>query len=95
MLNSENLGNPKTEKVIFRGSLKGNSEQIDPDTLNGITREDSPYYGNLYPFRFLHPREYESQLQLLGLKIQHCEVITKTYNRRQENFSFVSIEAVK
>jgi len=31
MLNSENLGNPKTEKVIFRGSLVWNVGTCRPD----------------------------------------------------------------
>jgi hypothetical protein len=74
---------------------KGPAEYIDSDTLNGVLRRDSPYYGQTYPFRFLHPLEYENNLRVLGFNIQYSEVVSRTYNHRHENFSFVTIEAVK
>lgn len=68
---------------------------IDEDTLSGIYRPDSPYFGNHYPFRFLHPLEYEQMLIEVGLDVQYSEVVTRTYGRSREQFSFITIEARK
>ena len=73
----------------------GDASFIDSDTLESVTRVDSPFCGQDYPFRFIHSREYEEGLQNLGFRIQHSEIINKTYNKRKENFSFVVIEAAK
>ncbi len=68
---------------------------IDPDTLIGITREDSPCYGQNYNLRFIHPREYEYGLTNLGFDIQYSETVDKTYRHQQEKLGFVIIEAKK
>lgn len=68
---------------------------IDPDTLASVTRKDSPFYGQNYPFRFIHSREYEKALLNLGFEIQYSETVAKTYNKRTEIFEFVVIEAKK
>lgn len=76
-------------------TYKGDATYVDADTLSGITRKDSPFVGNDYFFRFLHSKEYEQLLESCGFKIQASETLTKTYSNRQENFSFVVIEAKK
>ncbi len=68
---------------------------IDSDTLKAVTRGDSPFYGQNYPFRFIHSREYEDALINLGFNIQYSEVVDKTYRNRQEIFGFVVVEAKK
>lgn len=72
-----------------------NAKFIDPDTLACISREDAPFYGQTSAFRFMHPREYENKLTSLEFGIQYIETIKKTYKRKQENFGFIVIEAVK
>lgn len=73
----------------------GDSNFIDSDTLDAVTRKDSPFCGQDYPFRFMHPREYSEVLTNLGFEIQYLESIDKTYRNQQEIFSFVSIVAKK
>ena len=68
---------------------------IDSDTLNSILRKDSPFCGQLYPFRFIHPREYENTLLNLGFEIRYSETVGRTYNKGKEFFEFVVIEAKK
>jgi SAM-dependent methyltransferase len=71
------------------------ASMLDDDTLSGIYRADSPFAGNHYPFRFLHPLEYEQMLIDAGFEVQYSEVVTRTYGRRKEQFSFITIEARK
>jgi SAM-dependent methyltransferase len=66
---------------------------IDSDTLNSILRKDAPFHGQLYPFRFLHPREYENMLLEFGFEVQYLETVSRTYSHRQEIFEFITIEA--
>ena len=68
---------------------------LDDDTLSGIYRADSPFAGNHYPFRFLHPLEYEQMLTEAGFEVQYSEVVSRTYGQRREQFSFITIEARK
>lgn len=68
---------------------------LDDDTLSGIYRADSPFAGNHYPFRFLHPLEYEQMLTEAGFEVQYSEVVSRTYGRRREQFSFITVEARK
>lgn len=70
-----------------------NAPFIDSDTLACISRKDSPFYGQNYPFRFVHPREYEQSLLDLGFTVQYLETVIKTYRMGQEKFGFVVIEA--
>ena len=71
------------------------ASMLDDDTLSGIYRADSPFTGNHYPFRFLHPLEYERMLTEAGFEVQYSEVVSRTYGRRKEQFSFITIEARK
>ena len=73
----------------------GNATFIDQDTLSTVLRKDSPFYGQDYPFRFIHPQEYELALLSLGFEIQYSEIVDRTYNHRKETFGFVVIEAKK
>jgi len=68
---------------------------LDNNTLNGLHRKDSPFYGNFHPFRFLYPEEYVSLIEENGLKVNYCETLSKTYNGMKERFEFVILEAVK
>ncbi|MBP9829263.1 MAG: class I SAM-dependent methyltransferase [Proteobacteria bacterium] len=68
---------------------------LDSSTLNSILRQDSPYHGQLYPFRFIHPQEYQHHLINQGFKVQYLETVSRTYNSMRETFEFVVIEAVK
>jgi SAM-dependent methyltransferase len=67
---------------------------IDKDTLRGITRLDSPFYGNNYPFRFLLPDEYEARLADIGMQTRYKETVSRTYRNGLEYFEFVVIEGV-
>lgn len=76
-------------------SDKGSKNRIDDDTLNGLHRKTGPYYGNDYPFRFLHERRYQHQLEDKGFSVNYCETLTRTYRNRQEVFEFVVVEGSK
>ena len=71
------------------------AQMLDPSTLNGIYRENSPFSGNHYPFRFVHPQEYREKMAEAGLKVQYLETVRRTYRNRSETFEFVVLEAVK
>lgn len=71
------------------------SELLDSDTLSSIARMDSPYYGQWYPFRFMHPEVYANRLERKGFKIQYLETVTRTYRSMRENFEFIVVEARK
>lgn len=68
---------------------------LDSSTLDSILREGSPYHGQLYPFRFIHPEEYKTDLIHQGFKLQYLETVSRTYNLMSEYFEFVIIEALK
>jgi SAM-dependent methyltransferase len=69
--------------------------KIDPSTLDGIQRESAPYFGNLYPFRFVAPEEYAEMLVREGFTVLSNERIGRTYRNGAEYFEFVSIAAEK
>lgn len=81
----------KSDAYLFHNP----SQLLDSDTLNSIIRKNSPYSGNLYPFRFIHPEEYKQNLINVGFTVQHLETVKKTYNSMNESFEFVVIEAKK
>jgi hypothetical protein len=68
---------------------------LDSSTVNGIFRNDSPYAGQHYPFRFVHPQEYRSVVENVGLTVEYLETVQRTYNNLHETFEFVVLEAVK
>ena len=71
------------------------AEKIDSNTLNGIFRESSPYFGNFYPFRFTNPDEIKTQYGNHGIEINYSELINRTYNNQSENFQFITLEGTK
>jgi len=72
-----------------------NATLIDSDTLNSILRKDAAFTGQTYPFRFMHPREYEKALVNFGFEVPYLETISRTYNKGKEYFEFVVIEGRK
>lgn len=68
---------------------------LDDSTLDGIRRRDSPFYGNNYPFRFVHPEEYKALVAGAGLEVTYLETVRRSYNGRKETFEHVVLEAVK
>lgn len=71
------------------------SELLDASTLNGIYREDSPFSGNHYPFRFMHPEEFKNVLDKHGFKIDYLETVTRSYRSMGEQFQHIVVEASK
>lgn len=67
------------------------AEKIDDYTLNGIYREDSPYCGNHYPFRFADEENEVTNLTRAGFSDINIERIGRTSRNRQEYFEFLSI----
>ncbi|MDR0701104.1 MAG: class I SAM-dependent methyltransferase [Azoarcus sp.] len=71
------------------------STMLDEDTLNGVHRKNSPYYGNAYPFRFMTQQEYSDLLMSHGFEVPYCETVSRSYRRGKEIFAFVTIEGKK
>jgi len=80
---------PSKASEAFRNP--GPSRFIDSSTLDGIRREDAPYAGNLYPFRFIAPSEYGAALEARGLRVIYNEIVARSYRGRQEYFEFIVI----
>lgn len=68
--------------------------KIDDSTLNGIRRQDSPYYGNFYPYRFTTAEDYRSDLERRGFKVEGLELVGRTYRQTREYFEFVVVDSV-
>jgi len=68
---------------------------LDSSTLDGIRRIDSPFSGNLYPFRFVHPEEYAALIQDAGMEVRYLETIRRSYRGRTEDFEHVVVEGLK
>lgn len=84
---------PSTHSDAFRNYKP--AKKIDSFTLNGIKRADSPYAGNIHPFRFISPKGYKRILETKGFEIIYLESVLKTYNAMKEKFEFVVIWARK
>jgi len=84
---------PTSESDAFKNHAP--AEKIDPQTLNGIYRKDSPFHGNYYPFRFSSVEWLKETLNKYGFDVSYAETITRSYNDRSEVFQHVTIEAVK
>ncbi len=69
----------------------GSARFVDGSTLEGIKREDSPYYDSPYPFRFISPDEYATALEARGLCVTYSETVARTYRGGKEYFEFVVI----
>ena len=88
------------QKILTLGKLRlgleGNNEVfIDPDTLNGLQRPTSPFYGNVHPFRFLNPKQYGSLIENFGFSVSRCETLDRSYYDQTERFQFIVMEAIK
>jgi SAM-dependent methyltransferase len=73
----------------------GLAKRIDADTLDGVSRTDSPFAGNSYPVRFTTPNEFRAQARQAGFTVKYCETVGRTYRNGEEYFEFVVAEAVK
>ncbi|MCK4823913.1 class I SAM-dependent methyltransferase, partial [bacterium] len=71
------------------------AKKIDDWTLDGIRRENSPYFGNFYPFRFITPEHYSTLLEEKGFNVPYLEIVGRTYRNMQEYFEFVTIVGQK
>jgi SAM-dependent methyltransferase len=69
----------------------GSARLIDASTLDGIRREDAPYFGSDYPFRFTSPSELASALELRSFKTAYSETVGRTYRGGREYFEFIVI----
>ncbi len=69
--------------------------KLDQSTLNGIERATSPYFGSLFPVRFIAPDEYSALLESHGFRVRSNERIGRTYRNGAEYFEYVSIAAEK
>jgi SAM-dependent methyltransferase len=68
---------------------------IDASTLDGIRRENSPYAGNLYPFRFTTNEELAGALAARGLRVTSSEQLRRSYRGGAEWFAFAVVSAEK
>lgn len=68
------------------------AQLIDESTLDGVKRTDSPYVGNLYPFRFTTNAEYSAVLDSEGFELISNERIGRTYRKGEEYFEYIVIE---
>lgn len=78
---------PSKECDAFKNP--GPARLIDNSTLDGIRRPDSPYFGNLFPVRFISQVEYIAALRRHGLDVVYCETVGRTYRNGDEFFEFV------
>jgi hypothetical protein len=69
------------------------AKKIDGSTLDGISRETSPYFPSPHPFRFVTQDELAEILNRHGFDIQHAETVTRTYRNGSEIFEFIVVEA--
>lgn len=68
--------------------------KIDDSTLDGIRRQEAPYHGNSYPFRFTTPEDYRSDLERRDFKVEGLELVGRTYRQTREYFEFVVVDSV-
>lgn len=83
---------PSKESDAFKDP--GPSKLLDASTLDGIRRKDSHHVGNIYPFRFIAPKEYVAALKARGLQTDYCETLGLTYGGGKEYFEFVVVSAM-
>jgi ubiquinone/menaquinone biosynthesis C-methylase UbiE len=71
------------------------ARKIDKWTLDGIKNTSMSYCGQNYPFRFISPEYYRSQLEKRQLDVEYMELVGRTYSFQQEYFEFVTIVGKK
>jgi ubiquinone/menaquinone biosynthesis C-methylase UbiE len=89
---------PSKNSDTWKNEIRSEGDKgvfIDSDTLNGLHRSTSPFYGNFHPFRFLDPRQYKTLLENFGFLVSRCETLDRSYYDQTEVFQFVVIEATK
>ncbi len=84
---------PTSESDAFKNHAP--AKLLDKNTLNGIYRENSPFSGDHYPFRFDDLKELEATHKKFGFEYKYRETVTRTYNNMSEQFQHVSIELIK
>ncbi|MBP8017157.1 class I SAM-dependent methyltransferase [Candidatus Gracilibacteria bacterium] len=67
---------------------------IDNSTLDGILRDDSPFFGNDYQFRFMSNDDVYNVFNNNGFDIEYLETLSRSYNNQKEVFEFLLIQAV-
>lgn len=63
------------------------STLLDPYTLDGIRRKDSPYVGNVYPFHFLDATIADDLMAQANLHRVSLKRVTRTHHDLDEPFS--------
>lgn len=71
------------------------SKLLDDYTLNGIYRENSPFFGNFYPFRFESRETLIEIVSLIGFEINYLETTERSYNDGKEKFQHIILECTK
>ena len=66
---------------------------LDANTLDGIHRKTSPYYGNHYAFRFTTNKDLAADLEARGFSVLRNERLGRTEHDGAEYFEFVVLEA--
>ena len=74
---------------------RGQVHMIDADTLDSVSGRSAPFSPQLYPCRFLYPREYERALIGLGFDLYYSETVGKTYHQGKVFFEFIVIVGKK
>ena len=70
------------------------AEMLDDSTLSGIYRNSSPFDGNHYPFRFVHPEEHRELFENSGFKVEYLETVQRSYHDQKEVFEHIVVEAI-
>ena len=71
------------------------AKKIDKNTLNGIYRRKSPFFGNNYPFHFWDKNDYKNTLVNIGFNVEYLETTRKSYFENKESFEYLTVYAKK
>ena len=84
---------PSKQSDAFRNYKP--AKKLDGSTLDGIRRQNSPFYGNFYPFRFMSAEDVGKFFDDKRFKTEYLETVTRTYDFLTEKFEFIVFEVVK